>query len=1031
MNLRSLGLCVFLLVVLALAAASIVGPVPGAVSASVLAPSYENESDVQQYLIPLHAPDPASIQVPPGMMPWHAGWLAQTLIAEQAEPLMRKLDRLAAQGKVSGSELRPELNAVEVTAGGSLPEMASLAGLARGEVPVTADAEGEACTAATAAALEEVVRSRIEAQLLASLAPAVSARTNPSIDLYLAPGASAVTIYSYVYGSTDPQVPVGMHLVRAGQSLVSASTMSDATGAYAFYPSYGYCSTTYYDEPQKRTYQWALQLGDVVEITAAGRTVSTVVTALSAWMDPIADVVAGSTGAGRSVEIVASQSEAQDRCSSSTHSQTVSSEADGSFSASWGGQVNFDHSAMSRICARDAVGNGPCAMIPAFHLSFSPLTRDPNRLTMVGQVKPGAQFTARLVRAGALVAETSGQATPGGYVRATFGSTWPKPGDVAQISSGGISMEYTVSSLSASLDHEADALTGQAQPGRQVRATFVRRGLAMSAEGLLPTSCQSATGCGAMAADASGSFDRAAPFDIVRGDYVSLTAYDEAGNSQESLPVNALAIYTDQTLPSVGGYWAPPEAVSLSVRVYSSSNVLKTSSSAVVEAWDGSFRADFSSSFGIAPGDRVEVQATNSASIESMTVQALSARLERETGRLTGATSGGRFIVVPATRRCDPALSGVQAASCVDQNLTAGSYDLDFPDLQFSGGDSADVYVAGPDGHYTATGPDTFWVRSNIGDDFVYGHTETKGSSVTATLWRSGIQQASCTSYSWGWWWACFLTGATISPGDTLHVKTTDGDEVSLLIPELTAKGADAPARLYGKSPANQSVFASVWEEVRVWWNNRYRTTSTTPSKASGRSDSGGNYSIPFAGLRSPATMSASICLPVRPSSPCSNWELDYCYPEGHQLTASSPYTSTPGPDAYEGDDIQSTARHYTSPQHHSFDSVDDVDWVKFEVPQDHVTDRTSYAIGTFNLASGALHDMTLYQADGQNVVQQWRVDSPEGQPSLMAWSPQVAGTYYLRIARPAGVGEIFCGDVYGLSIRAMTERIYLPLVLR
>ena len=69
-------------------------------------------------------------------------------------------------------------------------------------------------------------------------------------------------------------------------------------------------------------YNWGLMPGDVVEVTAHGVTVNTIVANLSAWVDPVANTVRGKTDAGRSVEITLYQPNS-DQCSWSNVYQNV------------------------------------------------------------------------------------------------------------------------------------------------------------------------------------------------------------------------------------------------------------------------------------------------------------------------------------------------------------------------------------------------------------------------------------------------------------------------------------------------------------------------------------------------------------------------------------------------------------------------------------------------------------------------------------------------------------------------------------
>lgn len=74
-----------------------------------------------------------------------------------------------------------------------------------------------------------------------------------------------------------------------------------------------------------------------------GQTASTVIPALTAWVDPVADVIAGKTEPGRAVTLDLTQPRRTDRCTGNTAQYVVSAGGDGSFTTG-PGVVDFDGS---------------------------------------------------------------------------------------------------------------------------------------------------------------------------------------------------------------------------------------------------------------------------------------------------------------------------------------------------------------------------------------------------------------------------------------------------------------------------------------------------------------------------------------------------------------------------------------------------------------------------------------------------------------------------------------------------------------
>jgi hypothetical protein len=785
-----------------------------------------------------------------------------------------------------------------------------------------------------------------------------------------------------------------MRILRSGRVIATESTTSDSNGYYYFSPYWQSCPTS--------GYNWGLRPGDVVEVTAHGNTVSTVIVDMRAWVDPVANTVAGRTAPGRSVEI-ALWYPSSDLCSWNEVSRTVNTDSSGNFTASF--SVDFDRQAYATIYVRDANGNSTYYYFDAYRISgyF-------NSSTFWGYLKPEVDFTATLRRGGNIISTYSGRSSATNYYSGWFTDTI-RPGDVISVSGGGVNIQYTATSLSVTLDPFNNRATGTTGANRKVQAWFYKR-----TWDYVITTCRWDYSCASTTADATGAFTLATALDLMRGDYAYFYVYDAEGNYQASRQRPVPAIAADLTWSPwgrVSGYWGNPDAGYVTVTLKASDGTMKGTNSGVwVYWWDGTFYTWF---WGITPTDIIEV--TDGTITETMRVQNLTARLNGATGHLTGSAYNGHLVAQLWDFRRE---GGYWSYYCTETDVTGNAYDLTFSGAQVGGQDVASVYNTGPDGHYTSRYAYAFTVNAQKESNYVYGYSETPYTPVTVTLQRgsSPIAVYTTTSSSGGYYYA-YLNGGTpvtITQGDILQVRTGDGVSISLPIPLLTVNADGVNNRIYGKSPANEPV----WPEARRrynWGSYSYSWLVTA--------DGSGNYSASFNGL-----YWWRDCSPVNVGHRCIQPAVHYYNAAGHQIWLEGPYPPPVGPDIYESDDISTTARAYTGIQSHTFHTVTDTDWVTFTVPQADVDKGISYRIETFNLGWGMATRVTLYDAN-MNWLGDWWGYENRGRGVSAQWTPSAAGVYYLEITPPSSYYGGYCDAVYDLMILPVRGQIYLPLVLR
>lgn len=986
---------------LTLLAGTLTAPALAAPPPPTPAPDKAGPGDTVEYLITLPVPPAEALDVPADLAPEQAAAYARGLTYRLAQPVLSALRRLRAQGHIVDFQVWPDLHAVAVQV---LPTAEALAALERlpGKEAVAPAEVLSTCGAETAKALTEQVQGVSQAAHQAARPASGDAAqaTNPSIHVYATPGAT----WTYVNGATSPNIPVNLRILRGGAVIATQSTTSSSSGYYYFYPSYRGCGY----------YNWMLRPGDVVEVTAGGNTVSTVVAYLSAWADPATDTVAGRTDAGRSVNTQV-YAYGSDACATTWYSQTVGTDDGGNFSAAFGGLVNFDRRAWGAAFVRDANGNSTYASFYAYRV-YARF----NSSNFYGYLKPQVGFIATLSRGvraddqtSGIVSTYSGQTSASGAYSGWFTDTI-QAGDVLQVSGGGVTMQYTAVGLDVTLNPATDQATGTTGVSRLVKAYFYK-----SSWGYIATSCSWSSVCTYTTASGAGAFTLNAGLDLVRGDEVDLYVYDAEGNYQYGYRyVPALA--ANLTWNEAVGYWRDPGVDHLTAILRDNGGTVKAIATWVwISTWDGSFNAWFGAA--INPTDIIEVG--DGAVTETMTVRSLTARLDGGSGHLAGSADAGHLVATLYDFRRDSewgygycAETDVAASA---EDLPGGAYDLTFSGAQVGGQDYATVWLAGPDGHYTSRYAHAFTVNAQKGSNYVNGYSETPGVPVTVTLQRSGSPVAvyTGTSQASGYYYTFLGGGATITQGDTLLVQTGDGDSVALPIPELTANVDGAHNRVYGRSPASEPVRAEARRRYK-WGEYSWRQYT--------QANAAGDYSADFGGY-----YWSQDCSLVNLAHPCSQAAAYYYNTAGHQIWLEGPMPPSVGPDLYESDNVSATAKAYVGIQAHSFHVVTDTDWVTFTVPAADVTNAVPYRLETNRLGWGMGTRMRLYGTDGATLLNEWTGYENRGLGVSVLWTPPAAGTYYLEIRPPSSSYAAYCDAIYSLLILPVRARIYLPLVMR
>jgi hypothetical protein len=954
-------------------------------------------------VLPMDILDPESI--PAGMSPEQSAEYAQQLTYEMAQPLLAKLRRMQAEGAITNFTVRADLHSLMVT-GVSEQGIDELSNLQQASTVIPYGDKAPSCAGAAARALSEQVFGLSQISIQQAQRRQVAAAglqvTDPTIEIY-APFEGA---WSYISGQTAPNTALTLRVARGGREIGTSSTISNNDGQYRFFPSWDPCSTS--------GYSWTLKPGDVVEVTANGKTVSTIVANLSAWVDPVANTVAGKTDPGRAIEVVLNVFSNSECSDPKLYTQNASVAGNGNFSANMGGQVDFNRRTSAYIYARDANGNSTSAWYFAYRIVASL-----NNRNFSGYLKPDANFSASLSRGGNVLSTFDGTSSADNYFYGEF-DTELQPGDRIKIVSGDILIETTVAPVNLMLDPVSDRMVGVTAPGHQVAARFYKNDSSWG----IPSTCSSDYHCGVTTADANGNFEVAATLDLARGDYAYFYTYDGEGNPQLSGQRYVPTIMASLTWGQIQGYWGDLVTSSVTVILKDSNGAVKWSDPSLqVSSWNGEFLAYVSAP--LLPTDSIEVG--NGVYTETMTIQSLTAQLGGDKGDLRGTGYNGRLLASLLDFRRE---GGFYSYRCAETKVTNGAYTLTFGDAKVGAQDSATVWNIGPDGHYTMRYVYAFSVNVNKGGNYVWGYSKKPDTEILITLWRNGELQAahSMTSSNKGYFSAYLNSGTsdTVMQGDILQVQTADGDDISLLIPELSVAIDTVNDRIYGKAPANQVVHLQSLRHVN--WGGFYSTQTVT-------TDSSGNYNAPFDSSGNYSTSFNDLflsfgCTTVELDHRCTQANVIYYSAGDHRVQIEGPRPQPVGADSYEGDNTSATAHTYTGIRSHTFHESDDVDWVSFTIPASDILKGVVYRIETLNLGWNMATRVEIHSSR-MEFLGAWTGYEQNGRGVSAVWKPSSSGVYYLRISPPDPVYSAYCDARYDLLILPVRGQVFLPAIGR
>lgn len=734
----------------------------------------------------------------------------------------------------------------------------------------------------------------------------------------------------------------------------------------------------------------------MVEVTAAGNTVSTVVFERSAFPDPTTDTVTGTTASGRTVEILVESTRTD--CDYESNWTTTTSDGNGDFSASFG--PGFDRSVDVTVGVYDDNGNYSYTYFYPPHIALD----DDGRPS--GYLKPDVSYTVALLRGETTVSTFSGTTTERGRYSGWFTET-VEAGDVISVSGGGQAISTTFVALNdVSFDPGDDLISGT------LGSEGASRSVKVELQRSLEHGCTYERGCVTATTDISGDFslDFSSVFDMQRGDEdYGPTIYDAEGNRQEFrgalvVPVIEVVLQDD----ALRGSWREPSVV-VTATLQDSGGTVKSVDTDTTSSYDADFWTFFSMG-SIESGDRIDV--TDGAyTLTVASVPTLTTYLDASSDEAyVNGTAGRTWVTLFYDRHFDPTYGEIWYVHCYTHTGSVLSFGTN---IDVTAQNTIYTYETDPDGHSIAAYSHAFAIDAEKDGHLVRGYVPAPNTPVTITLLRVGqgaMDTITTTADGYGQYDGV-LTSATITQGDTVQVDNGTIVE-ALSVPHLTVEEDAAHDQVTGEAPANAVVEVDLYPPFQSWSNWIVQTTA----------DADGYYVADFDGV-----YSSWDCTEAEVGA-CTQPQATYYNDDGHTVSVWGPEPTNVLADAFEPDGAYTTATAYTGSQSHTFHVFTDTDWISFTVGSDDL--GLPYYLKTTNLGINANTRLYLYHMDGSILVELTRDTSYSPAASEIAWTPSVSGTYYVKVVpyHPYEHTED-CGSTYDFLISH--RRVYLPLKLR
>ncbi len=925
-----------------------------------------------EYLLSLPMPDLRGIEMPLLRNRSEAERYALNLLEKEAAPLLNELQALKDRGQVGDFKLIPEQQAVLVQSA----ETDSKSALSQfsGVEEVTSTKEDYTCGIGSFAALQDQIYS-------------ISRTQDFWKDFERKPTQTEIfVVYSdgydwgYIFGYTIPSVEVTLRVMRGGKLLGVEQTMtSTPEGDFAFFPDYHDCDG----------FNWLLQAGDVVEITAAGKTTSTTVINSNFWVDPISNQVTGITAPGKSIEINLEAPQAN-FCSINEFVKNTISDGTGNFNIDFSDQVDFNNASSAMIIVSGDNGHSIINFRSAFGMDVGV---NSNYINFT--LKPNTAYTVNIKRSDVVISSFSGTTGFDGDDE-VYSSEKLQAGDIITVQGGGRTLTFTVAAFSEPyLDVSTHQLTAKTEAGRKISASFYNRD---GPWGYLQNSCPSSPNCASAIADNSGAFTLYSSRVLFRGDYVDLSIYDKDGNSQNHWNLTSSAIIAVAGNSFLRGFWGSPDT-ELTIIIKNSSNEEKLN-----------YKLEFSNSvsyqINFSPitldvGDIITV--TDGVHTETMTVPDVHVELNKETDQLIIDAPNGNAVI---NFWDDNPRENTSAEMCSEWQIINDGISLQYDDV--SSQDSALVTFRAADGHYTYKQVHAASLNATY-KGYIYGYTMKPNQNMEVNLLDGStlLETKPGKSSSYGYYEFDFDND--LVAGNLIQVIADTTEE--MIIPTITINRDMAENRLFGNSPPDQPLFLRLENRSLYDWDDIAKKVTA---------DASGNFSVRFAGDFFYSCNLATV------GGECVDVDYEYFDDEEFEYHGYADFSIDLSADEYEDDNSVESAKNYSGYQKHTFHEGDTQDWIKLMVNPADV--GKPYYLMTTNLGRTMDTVLTLYDSDG---ITELASDDDGGYryASQIYWTPEKSGVFYVLVepGNPKYLDN--CGASYDFFIAR--SKIWLPLIAR
>jgi len=929
----------------------------------------------QDYLLPLPQIQPEDLTVmglPSDLSPRQAREAAEAWGRQNVERYRLFLDGLMYEGRISGYEVRLDLNAILLR---GVVDPIGLTGLPDNpeDISILPARQTDFCSGN----LGQDVRLRVLALDQFGAEPEEPGSQQGDSEAQAIVSAPSINILSdvlngqasSVYGKAAKNALVTLRVYRSGREVGLAKGHSDQRGFYQF-------AVTQFCE--WHTYDPRLLVGDQVEVSAAGKSSNMVYDDLRGWADPQADTIAGHTASYRKVQIQLYHT--VNNCSIKRYTKTLLPSALGDFSYAFNGKPDFNGLAEASIYAWDIYNNAVRVDIQAYHLEYDLQNNQVRGVTLPGQAN---------VELDVIHTDTEEIYPVGLGADGSFSVSLSIPaleGDTLVLSGDEVDQYMDIASFEPVVNAAVNQATGITWPGEIIQARFVSQFF---------NSCASRQVCRTTRARPDGSFILKSGYNLRAGDEVQFIIIDEQGNWQffdRHAPFLETRRFRDSNSVSVSGYW-PTLKAHLTASLLSSDGSLVKDSQSQDSAWE-SFAFTLTSDQ-IAIGDLIEV--SDGTTAQRMTLYDLYASLDSATRRLSGSAGPGSLLVRYTDVR--PGKTMWRVNGCLVKGISTQQFGFSLPRVTIGPGDLAYLYHLTPQGYLTSGYAHAFTVqierynRNQVDYSTVKVYTLQPGQLVTVAL-KTGntlLESVNATSN-------IVDSLAVISfqnqflPGQIVEVSTSTNSAV-FTIPTIN----------YNENSSSNEISGVTLPNTPLWvYLLRYSAKGSVLDYVGRLMKAGqdGTFVTNFNNILFPIN---SQCYPLtaQVGSLCVEPAfLLYLLPSGHTFYHNQPVNVSYQEDSYEDDDTYDRRVLYIGPSHHTL-TANDEDWISFSVSANQV--GRPFIFYTYNVDPSITTEITLYTNKGKKVL---ATSTTFQRVAYLEYTFSAANDYSLKIAGNTGIND-------------------------